>query len=263
MSKHWQIPREHGAWGMLYIPLLLGLIAAWQFPWRSLLLIAAATFAFLARAPLQAWVRASHWGTDSREPARYALAYLIFATTLGGWLIVGWQLWGLLLPIAAGTGILALNLYQSVQRTEKTLAGEVMAAGAMALTGPAAYYAAVRFWSFEALGVWALSVAFFTSGILYVKLRIAAMHEKTPGERARLQMLCADYHLLLAVSLIVLVSAGMLGPLAAAGFAPVIARGLWSSFGRPGRIELRRAGWLEVAWSLVFLVCAGAWLAIT
>ena len=32
-----KLPREHGAWAMLYVPLVTGVLVAWSFPLRVLL----------------------------------------------------------------------------------------------------------------------------------------------------------------------------------------------------------------------------------
>jgi hypothetical protein len=165
-------------------------------------------------------------------------------------------LWGLLVPAAAGSLVLAVNLWQSVHRSEKTLAGEILAIAAMSLTAPAAHYVALGRWTAQGWLLWLLSVAYFTSGVLYIKLRIAGMREKHPGQK-RLRVLCGGYHLLLLVLLLFAAGLGGLPWLAAAAFGPVLIRGLWGSLGALGRLDLHHAGWLEVAWSLVFLLLAG------
>ena len=256
MAKHWTTPREHGAWGMLYVPLTLALLETRHFSWDAALLALSATFAFLSRAPLQAAARAWRWRKPFGEPLKLGAIYLTGAGTCGGWLIVsGYQ--GLLLPAAAGTAILGLNLMQSIDREEKSLAAELLAAAALSLTAPAAHYLALREWSADAWILWLLCAGFFTSGILYIKLRIAGISEKVQGERQRLRRISAAYHVLLPALLVAAVIAGKLSWVALLAFAPVTVRGLRSSFGPLSKLNLRRAGWLEVAWSLVFLLVLG------
>lgn len=50
-------PRQHGAWAMLAVPLLLGIAATAPSPWQLVLAVAAVA-AYLASATAQAWLRA-------------------------------------------------------------------------------------------------------------------------------------------------------------------------------------------------------------
>src|SRR5450759_1137380 len=56
-TPHLWLPRQHGAWAMLALPVLVG-IATSRFVPGQLLLAAAAVAAYLASATLQAWLRA-------------------------------------------------------------------------------------------------------------------------------------------------------------------------------------------------------------
>ena len=56
-TPHLWLPRQHGAWAMLALPIFVG-IAASRFVPGQLLLAAAAVTAYLASATLQAWLRA-------------------------------------------------------------------------------------------------------------------------------------------------------------------------------------------------------------
>jgi hypothetical protein len=224
--------------------------------WDAALLALAATFAFLSRAPLQAAARAWRWGQAFGEPLKFGGIYLAGAGLCGGWLVASGRP-GLLLPAGAGTAILAVDLLRSIDRQEKTLGAELLAAAGLSLTAPAAHYVALGRWSAEAWVLWVLCAAFFASGILYIKLRIAGIHEKKPGQRQRLRRLCGAYHALLPVLLAAAAVAERLPWAALLAFAPVIARGLRSSFGPLPKLDLRRAGRLEVTWSLVFLFALG------
>src|SRR5674476_980060 len=56
-TAHLWLPRQHGAWAMLALPIFVG-IAASRFVPGQLLLAAAAVAAYLASATLPAWLRA-------------------------------------------------------------------------------------------------------------------------------------------------------------------------------------------------------------
>src|SRR4030095_14450362 len=75
-----KLPREHGAWAMLYVPLVTGLLVAWSLPLRVLLFLLSATFLFVARESSVAWWRAHRRGESRTE----ALERLIIYPRLGG-----------------------------------------------------------------------------------------------------------------------------------------------------------------------------------
>jgi len=56
-SRALWLPRQHGAWAMLAVPLLLGVAATAPSPWQLVLAVAAVA-GYLAAATAQAWLRA-------------------------------------------------------------------------------------------------------------------------------------------------------------------------------------------------------------
>jgi hypothetical protein len=67
------VPRQHGAWAMLAVPLLLGVAASRPSPWQ-LVLAVTAVLGYLASATGQAWLR-----TRRRDPLRLPLAVYLAA----------------------------------------------------------------------------------------------------------------------------------------------------------------------------------------
>jgi YwiC-like protein len=72
-TRHLWIPRQHGAWAMLLMPVLLGIAASRPSPWQ-LVLAAAALAAFLGSATAQAWSRA-------RRPPAYRAPIAVYGLT--------------------------------------------------------------------------------------------------------------------------------------------------------------------------------------
>ena len=65
------VPRQHGAWAMLLLPVLLGVAASSPSPWQ-IAVGGAALFAYLASATAQTWTR-------SRRPPAYRLPIAVYA----------------------------------------------------------------------------------------------------------------------------------------------------------------------------------------
>ena len=253
VRKRLELPKEHGAWVMLYVPFVVGALVAGSLSWRVLLLLLSITFVFIARESLLAWWRARHRGQDKPEAMRLMLCYFGLASLFGAPLIFVWHLF-LLAPMGLLTALLlVLNAEQAVRREDRTIGAELLAILGLTLTAPAAYYVARASWEITALWLWALSALYFASSVFYVKLRVHAINPRKEQESRSVWRRCALYHVFLLAALLVLALMGSLGLLAVIAFAPVLARTFRHLF-KPGeRLNLRRIGVLEIIYSLIFL----------
>ena len=130
------LPREHGAWGQLAMPLLSGLLVGGATP-ASLLLAAATVLGFLAHEP---WLvalghrgvrAASQDGPRARRAMRRLLAGAAAAALAGAWLAPPAARWALLLPAALSAAVIGLVL----ARRERTVPGELTVVTAFATAG--------------------------------------------------------------------------------------------------------------------------------
>ena len=74
-----KMPREHGAWVMLYVPMVVGVLVAWKFSYGVPLLALSATFLFIARESLLVWWRAYRRGGRHVESLLRLAIYLSLA----------------------------------------------------------------------------------------------------------------------------------------------------------------------------------------
>ena len=75
------VPRQHGAWAMLILPLLVGVAASSPSPWQ-LLLAAAAVAGHLASTTAQAWSRARRSSVYVTPLATYGGAFALLSVPL-------------------------------------------------------------------------------------------------------------------------------------------------------------------------------------
>jgi hypothetical protein len=248
-----QLPREHGAWAMLSVPFLIGVLVGGGQSWRVLWLGLAMTFVFIAREPLLLWQRARRRGKDSGAARRLVFIYFGLAALFSAPLLVFHHLFGLVLLGLLVMILLGVNTWQAGQREDRTVLGESLAILGLTLTAPAAHYVARGRWEVVALWLWALSALYFTSSVFYVKLRVL---ESTRKEQARKQAWrhCALYHASLSISLVVLALTSSVYLFALVAFAPALLRAFWSLLKPAGQLNLRRIGVMEICYSLVFLI---------
>ena len=252
--SRFRLPREHGAWAMLYVPFVIGWLVAGTSSLRLLFLALSVTFVFIAREPLLVWWRGQSRSQWDQEAFQVSLVYLLLGALFGVPLLLIYKLsW--FIPIGSiGAILLTLNARQAVTRRDRTIGGEMIAIVGLTITAPAAFYAARGTLDVTALWLWALCAVYFASSVFYVKLRVSAINPRPEESRRHTRRRCAIYHAFLLVLLLSLALTGDLSAFALIAFAPVLARSFWY-LARPARhISLRKVGVLEIVYSVVFLI---------
>ncbi len=241
---------------MLYVPFVLGVAVAGRVNWPVLFLLLSATAVFISRESLLVYWRARARGRDAAEACRALLLYLALAAAFGLPLVLAFKLsW--LIPLGViGAALLLVNGRQATRMEERSTMSEIMAIGGLTMTAPAAYYAASGRWELTALWLWLLSAFYMASSVFYIKLRVYRLNPRKQAEQRQALRSCAAYHSFLIVALPALIFAGNLGLFALIAFTPVLVRTFWGMFMPKPKVNLMRAGILEIVYSLVFLVCA-------
>jgi hypothetical protein len=250
-----RLPKEHGAWAMLYVPFVLGLLVAGRLSWSVPLLLIAVSALFISRESLQVWWRARTRRRSAPHEARLLLIYLGITVLCGLPLLLAAHLYWLLPLGGMGLLLLFINSKQAVDLEARTVGSELLAIGGLTLTAPAAYYAAHGVWEPTALWLWLLSALYFASSVFYIKLRIYRLNPRKQAEQKQAWQSCAIYHSFLLAALALLWLTDNLPLFVLVAFAPVLARSLWSLFKPATQVNLRRAGFIEIGYSIIFLVC--------
>jgi hypothetical protein len=154
------------------------------------------------------------------------------ATTLP--LLLVWKLWWL-----AAFGVVAAPL--AFRKTERNVAMQLLAVAGLTLTAPAAWYVATG--RLDAR-LWWWNVLYFAGGVFYVKMHVAAAMKRGRAEAVRATLI---YYTALAVV------AAWWWPVGLA-FVPVIVRAFVGVARLSPVLRIKRLGWTEVAYSLLFLV---------
>jgi len=252
-----KLPKEHGAWAMLYVPFVLGVAVAGTVSWAVLLLLLATTALFISRESLLVWWRARKRGRQSQsamDSQRLLLVYFAIATSTGLPLVLVYKFYWLLLFGALGATLLIVNGWKATDFEDRTVQSEVMAIAGITMTAPASYYVASGQWGSKALWLWALSAAYFASSVFYVKLRVTGLHAKKPDDKLRARWQCVVYHSFLLVSLLALAVTRSLPLFLLIAFAPVLARTAWSLLKPSNQLNLKQIGIAEIIYSLIFLI---------
>jgi hypothetical protein len=251
-----KLPKEHGAWAMLYAPFVLGVAVAGRVNWQILLLLFSATAAFISRESLLVYWRARARGREAPEAGSALLLYLALAAAFGSTLVFAFKLFWLIPLGVIGAALLLINGKQATRMEERSMMGEILAIGGLTMTAPAAYYAASGRWEMVGFWLWLLSALYMASSVFYIKLRVYRLNPRKQAEQRQALRSCAFYHSFLVIALPALIFAAGLSLLAFIAFAPAIIRTFWGMFMPKSKVDLTRAGILEIVYSVIFMVCA-------
>lgn len=250
------IPKEHGAWAMLYAPLLIALLFAGRFEMPALLFVLVVSVAFLAHEPLATLARFHAAQTTRKEKLEQArtwlIVYAIIIAPACVLLLFSYRRWHLLTLGALLLVLLGLHTYLTAKRVERQFTGEILGVLSLTLTAPAAYYVALGQFDKIAWWLWILNLLYFSSAVFYVKMRVSRSVKKPDANLLTWQ--CAWYHALLLVGISLLVWRGWFSLLVLIAFAPVIGRAFSAMWLEEKRLNLKRLGLAELGYTLAFML---------
>ena len=262
------VPREHGAWGMLLIPLLTGVVVGLRAGGRVtpvLLLTTLVLALFWLKTPLESWLGTGAVEVqtidESRLVRRFAIPLITLAAFVG--IALFWQGKNrdlLLLGMIAGTAFAGHLLLKKMGRATR-VAAEVVGALALTSTAPAAYCAATARLDATAWALWLLNWLFAANQIHFVWLAIRGARCAGSTEKFLVGFTFLAGQVLLGAILLVACRLAWLPELTAAAFLPLLLRG-FAWFGKRSQpIRIRRLGWTELAHAVAFGVLLAASLA--
>lgn len=166
------MPTEHGGWGFIYEPALLGLLLAAS--WGALALVIAAFGAFLLRQPLKLLLKDMRSGRTVPRTylaRKFVLIYGSVTVIAGGLMLLLLDSWQPLLPLIFAAPLIFVQLYFDRQNQSRNVTAEL--AGAMATGAVAASIVLMSGWDWvTAFVLWgALGIKAVTA-VLYVRTRL-------------------------------------------------------------------------------------------
>ncbi len=164
------LPVEHGGWGMLGEPLLLGLLVAPSWPGLGVGVASAA--AFLAHHPAKLVLADLRRGPAHRRTAMALGFLLLYGTVAGvGLAAAGSGQWGWWIPLVAAAPLAAAQLAYDARHQGRQLLPELLGAVALSSVVAAEMRAAgVPFG--PCLAAWAVLASKAVGAVLYVRSRL-------------------------------------------------------------------------------------------
>ena len=252
------VPREHGAWGMLLVPLVTGAAVGFMSSNRVLplaLFTLAALGLFWMRTPVESWLGTSPLRAQS-DAERSVVLRAILLIASGVALALTALFWGgqngYLLVLGAICGV-AFVIQAALKRMRNTrMAAQVVGSLGLTSTAPAAYYVVTGHFDLTAGALWFVNWLFAGNQIHFVQLRIRAARAAGSAERFARGRNFFLGQFALAAALLTAWRIGFLPLLVLAAFIPVVIRGMIWFFSSPKPLVVRRLGWTELAQAVTF-----------
>lgn len=243
------IPREHGAWAMLLTSLALGQLVAWTINLPSLYLWLLTLAVFIVREPLAVLWRPRRGDAWSAWELRTWVAAMLGAIALlTALLVAGRGPDFLFLALPAGL-LFALQLVWQRTKARWSWPAELVGTAGVTIAAPASYFAAAGSLDRAALSLWSILFAYFAAQVVYVRWRLRA-----PGQRL-LGYVALAIQILALVTFLSLGTAGFLPSLLFLAFVPGAAKALLAMRTlSSARKQVTKLGWVEVVYSLVFVL---------
>jgi len=259
------VPREHGAWGLLLVPLFTGAavgIASDHRIWPVVLFAGAALTLFWLRTPVESLLGTTPLKAQTAAERKWvSMVALVLAAVSAGCL--AGLLWngrnrGLLLLGSVGALAFVIQaLLKKLSRKTRTTAQLVGAIG-LTCTAPAAYYVASGRLEMRALVLWAANWIFAGDQIHFVQLRIHAARAATYREKWAVGRVFFLIQILLLPVLAIAWHLRLIPGLVILAFVPVLFRGVSWFFRGPQSLQIRNLGWSEMKQGILFGILLAA-----
>jgi hypothetical protein len=255
------VPREHGAWGLLLVPMVTGAGVAFHqashvFP--LILLLTAALALFWLRTPLESFLGTSAMRAQTLEESHTLRSAIVLFGGLATVALVAllWagrnaDLWPLGAAVAAA--FIGQAVLKKLGRKTRMLSEMVGTIGLTA-SAPAAYYVITGEFNATAWMLWLANILFAGDQIHYVQLRIHTA--KIQGFRAKFTHgwgFALGQTLMTAIITLACL-ARLMPPIASLAFAPLLFRGWFYFVQEPTPLVVRRLGWSELKHATAFCV---------
>jgi hypothetical protein len=259
------VPREHGAWGLLLVPLFTGVVvgaAAAQRAWPLVLFTVASLSLFWMRTPVESLLGTTAMRAQTHDERCVAWsASLALGTTavacLGALFRHGYRAL-FLFGAAAAVAFVAQTLLMKLGRRFR-MGAQLIGAAGLTAAAPAAYYVATHRLDARVWLLWAANWIFAGNQIHFVQMVIHGGRANGFSEKfAQGRAFFAGQAALSAV-LIVATMMKWAPVWYGLAFVPALVRGFRWFSQAPRPLQVRALGWAEMRQGILFgLLLAGA-----
>jgi len=258
-------PREHGAWGLLLVPLgsggMVGLLEG-NHVFAFVTLLVAALALFWLRTPAENWLGTGimRAQTDKERRTVASATFILSTVSILGLLALFWNGRNpdlVILGAIAGIAFVAQAILRKLGRRTRMLSQFVGALG-LTTTAPAAYYVLTGELNRTAWTLWMANFLFAVNQIQFVELRIHSARLSGCSQKREHGRPFLFGEALLLAALTLAWRSHFLPWLSALAFLPLLLRGALWFFESQKPLVVRRLGWTELTYAILFGICLAA-----
>lgn len=254
------ITREHGAWAVLYVSLLIGAVYADRFSWNVVYLALAALGVFLSYVPVHTLLRRLIGMEIPAEKFDGSLFWMVVYLLFGVVFIIPLlrqDLWYLILIGIVGM-ISFFGNFLLTRTIQKSISSDLVAVAGLTLSAPSAYYVTTGTIDEKAVVVWILNFLFFGCSVFYVhmKLQATALKKKEWGLEDKLSAgkLNIAYHLVVVLVVVILAVYHFTPTMVTLAYVPMVLHALYGTIQLHRRVKFKHLGFLLLGQSIAFAV---------
>jgi hypothetical protein len=253
------VPREHGAWGLLLVPLFTGVatgFASAHRVWPLFVFTMAALSLFWLRTPVESLIGTGSLTAHTSGERWTALGASFFLAAVSSACLTELMWRGrnpqlLLLGAATAFAFVAHAVLRKLGRGTR-MGAQLVGAIGLTCTAPAAYYIGTGRLDERALVLWVANWVFAGNQIHFVQLRIRAARAATFSEKFDRGWFFFLAQLVFLGALTFASLWRVLHPLVIVAFVPALVRGTKWFFQKPEFLDVRSLGWSEMKHGVAF-----------
>ena len=260
------LPHEHGAWGILLVPLVtgtaVGLLAGGRVA-PALLFTVAVVALFWLRTPVESWLGAGPVRIQTSQDLTLVFAAILPLTAVAVVTLTTllWRgknrelLWfGIVAALALASQVLLRRMGRATR-----MAAQMVGAFGLTVTAPATYYLVTGRLEATAWVLWLLNFLFAGNQIHFVWTRIRGARTAGWSQKLTAGWSFLAGQVILAGILGIACYFDLLSRFALIAFAPILFRGIAWFVKKTPPLAVRRLGWTELAHAVAFgiLLTAG------
>ncbi len=254
------VTREHGAWAVLIVPMIVGVAYAREGSWNVLLLALSALGMFMSYVPVHMILReysGSFWANE-----KLTAAYIWAAIFLGIGIsfivpLILLEFW-YLLPIGVVGMACFFGNYLLTTANGKTIASDLVAIVGLTLSAPSAYYVSTGDLDMNALVLWILNVLFFGCSVFYVHMKIRVTGMKKTSWKLKEKFIVGAlnilYHFFVIGIVFIIVLYHATPVMVILAFVPMVIHAIAGTVTLHRKVRFKKLGFLLLAQSIVFCI---------
>jgi len=247
------IPREHGAWAMLFVPMIMGLsVAKWSFD-IGLICVLMVLF-FIAHHPINTYLKQSN---NRKNQSLLHVGCLLYVTiTLGGfYLLIQYFSKPFFLMGSIAMSTFLLHLYFSYKKQELSTLNELIGIIGLTVSAPLLYLMSEQKLDFTTYYLWCINFVYFASTVFYIKLRVRTL-PKIKISLPFIEKVSIGKWTLLSLILPMIYMGLYFNILTILPLIPSLIKVGWilTTWSPSQKINIKHIGYLEAVMSILFLV---------